>query len=312
MLATPRNHHHHLLLLNVLRGAAATVAATAAAALLCTPATADTLSGTSTVKAGGQATLEASLAEPRATCRLTLPPHNTISTVHPTRERIRWSWAVPRVTRSATWRMSVRCDAKTISYTIRVRGRAHAKAKRLYQGRIKVQRLGPPLTDTETTSAPENVPTQGNASMFALTYGQCTDWAYLKRPDIYDKRAANDPLENWSAWTWAEHGRAEGLSVDSAPRVGDIAVWPQSIGIPGHVAYIEAVQPQPPERLAPLPGQSPGESPGVRERGPIVTVSQMNAAGLPAADYRPNGAGGVYAISTFDTTGMGLEYIHQR
>jgi surface antigen len=82
------------------------------------------------------------------------------------------------------------------------------------------------------------------ANPFADSPGECVYWAVEARPDIWNDRSPNDPgRENWDAWTWAEHGRAEGLSVNGVPQPGDVAVWSQAqVGNSyGHVAYVEAV-----------------------------------------------------------------------
>jgi surface antigen len=126
--------------------------------------------------------------------------------------------------------------------------------------------------------------------MFPLSDGQCVDWAYLKRPDIYDERFSADPNTNWDADTWAGHAEAEGLAVDGSPRVGDIAVWPQSYGSPGAVAYVEAVE----------------------GNGASISVSAMDVSGAPSEDDAWDGPYEYYVFSITEPATMGLRFIHQR
>jgi hypothetical protein len=88
--------------------------------------------------------------------------------------------------------------------------------------------------------------------------GECTSWAYAKRPAIVDLtllrtlnvKSANGgvqvvaPLADWDAWLWAKNARKGGFAVGARPRAGAIVVWPRntdSAGPIGHVAYVERV-----------------------------------------------------------------------
>jgi hypothetical protein len=101
----------------------------------------------------------------------------------------------------------------------------------------------------------------------AYPWGQCTYYVGLVRPDIWNDRAPPtlDQPEDWDAWTWAEHARAEGLSVDGNPQPGDVIVYSrQAAGnSTGHVAIVDAVV---------------GTNRAGRDL--LVTISEMNAAGL--------------------------------
>ncbi|HET8978208.1 MAG TPA: CHAP domain-containing protein [Solirubrobacteraceae bacterium] len=102
-------------------------------------------------------------------------------------------------------------------------------------------------------------------------WGQCTYYAGLMRPDIWNDRAppAADPLyDDWDAWTWVEHARAEGLSVDGDPRPGDVMVYsrPAVGNAVGHVAIVDAV-----DRPDPATGNLE------------LTISEMNVDGLDDA-----------------------------
>jgi surface antigen len=125
------------------------------------------------------------------------------------------------------------------------------------------------------------------AILFPLGEGQCTSWAYFKRPDIYNNRSPADPILNWDADTWVGHAEAEGLVVDGNSRVGDIVAWPQSFGPPGHVAYVEAV-----------------------EASGAITISEMNTSGLPTEDYHQDSEGHTYEVETI--SGSGFQFIHSR
>jgi surface antigen len=101
-------------------------------------------------------------------------------------------------------------------------------------------------------------------------WGQCTYYAGLMRPDIWNDRAppSVDPLNDWDAWTWTAHAQAEGLSVDGSPRPGDAIVYSrQAVGNDtGHVAIVDAVN---------AIDRSTGD---VR-----ITISEMNLEGLDDA-----------------------------
>lgn len=60
------------------------------------------------------------------------------------------------------------------------------------------------------------------------------------------QQSGSDPdPSNWDAWTWANHARAEGLSVTTgSPQVGDIAVWSQQqvANTTGHVDEASTLQ----------------------------------------------------------------------
>lgn len=101
-------------------------------------------------------------------------------------------------------------------------------------------------------------------------WGQCTYYAGLMRPDIWNDRAppAADRQNRWDAWTWAGHARAEGLVVDGSPRPGDVMVWSRrAVGNDtGHVAIVDAVG---------------GADPVTGDLE--ITISEMNLDGLDDA-----------------------------
>jgi hypothetical protein len=86
--------------------------------------------------------------------------------------------------------------------------------------------------------------------------GECTAWAYSKRPGIVDLTVlrnlkvtpstgqATQRVANWDAWLWAANARKGGFAVGARPAVGAVAVWPRNTdgaGPVGHVAYVEKV-----------------------------------------------------------------------
>jgi surface antigen len=101
-------------------------------------------------------------------------------------------------------------------------------------------------------------------------WGQCTYYVGIMRADIWNDRAppSIDPVNDWDAWTWAGHARAEGLAVDGDPRAGDVMVWSrQAVGNDtGHVAIVDAVG---------APVSATGDL--------QVTISEMNLDGLDNA-----------------------------
>jgi len=102
-------------------------------------------------------------------------------------------------------------------------------------------------------------------------WAQCTYYAGLMRPDIWNDRAppSQDPLSaDWDAWTWAEHAQAEGLSVNGDPQPGDVMVYSRAAvgNATGHVAIVDAVG---------------GTDPSTGDL--LVTVSEMNVDGLDDA-----------------------------
>jgi surface antigen len=101
-------------------------------------------------------------------------------------------------------------------------------------------------------------------------WGQCTFYAGVMRPDIWNDRAppSADPVTSWDAWTWAGHARAEGLSVDGNPHAGDVMVWSRAAARDdtGHVAMVDAVH---------------GTDPATGDLE--ITISEMNVDGLDDA-----------------------------
>jgi surface antigen len=74
--------------------------------------------------------------------------------------------------------------------------------------------------------------------------GQCTHYAYQKRPDIVDQGYSQHGYLHWDAWRWAGQARKTGFSVDRKPRAGDIAVWQPGVGgagSKGHLAFVRSV-----------------------------------------------------------------------
>jgi hypothetical protein len=149
--------------------------------------------------------------------------------------------------------------------------------------------------------------------------GQCTEWAYLKRPDIVDTAVAKSGIAgDWNAWRWATIARGAGLSVGTQPAVGAIAVFPQGVGgagATGHVGYVEKVLPNGSYTLS---EQNFNGSPLLHYRivTPLAGVSFVYlqpGAPLPPANPKPSGqllsfrTAGTYRASALDATQVQIQ-----
>lgn len=270
-------------------------------------------SATSAVVPGGRVEVKLALHLPADTCRLQARSGRrwrTLSVVNPEQTSLEWSWRVAADARAATWHLRVACESEYWSSELRVHRRSHRpSALKLVAGSVRFRESGAalPSRPAESTGkgdeappsepAPSATPSEpGGGTIFSLAYGECTDWAYHERPDIYDDRSPQDSDSNWDAWTWAEHARLEGLTVNETPEVGAIAVWPISESSPiGHVAYVEVVNPA-----------------GDDGQGEII-VSEMNDAGVTQEEMRYYEGIWPYDIKPIqDPSGEDVSYIHQR
>jgi hypothetical protein len=129
-------------------------------------------------------------------------------------------------------------------------------------------------------------------------WGQCTYYAGLVRPDIWDNRAppSSDPLsDNWDAWTWVEHAQAEGLPVSGDPQPGDVMVYSRAAvgNETGHVAIVDAV------------GASGASSADLE-----LTISEMNVDGLDDASLGQGDTIAVLVPRSDLVPGM-IQFIHR-
>ena len=70
--------------------------------------------------------------------------------------------------------------------------------------------------------------------------GQCTQWAWSKRPDIHEAVVANTGYTSLgNASSWAARAEMVGYSVSNTPSAG--AIFQTSSGWYGHVGYVERV-----------------------------------------------------------------------
>ena len=69
--------------------------------------------------------------------------------------------------------------------------------------------------------------------------GQCTQWAWSKRPDIHEAAVAAGYRSLGNASSWARIAGAIGYNVDRNPSAG--AIFQTSSGYYGHVGYVESV-----------------------------------------------------------------------
>lgn len=200
--------------------------------------------------------------------------------------RVRYRFAIARAARPGRHTVTVRCDASSVAYRLIVRRGARKANGPLIAGRITALISGRPVEDDEAGREPLDEPagrgrerrpdplpsaaplpppkTSTDAPdvtriwldevkpLFEARSGECTQWAYEKRPDIVE-RAERMSIARWLdsrkpedryalamgiASAWADGARAAGLLVDRTPAVGALMVEP---GNPGHVAYVEAV-----------------------------------------------------------------------
>jgi surface antigen len=268
------------------------------------------LSSSGAVRAGHRASATAFLPPLTPSCELRAALGKRsirLAEAVPREPRIEWSWLVPAQARSAVWRLKLTCGSRKTSASLRVIGRARAPTLSLSTGRVRIRQYGASTPSKEV--APTETPSVGGGAaastapvlpsgggIFLLDDGSCTDWAYFKRPDIYDDRSPQDTNSDWDAWTWAEHARAENLRVDANPEVGAIAVWPISSGSPvGHVAYVEAI--------------------GSGEGGATISVSEMNSLSGTVRWLVVEGVSYPYEYETdmlSSLSALGVVYIHQR
>ena len=78
----------------------------------------------------------------------------------------------------------------------------------------------------------------------SFPYGQCTYWAYLKRPFVVDQTILETGASNWNGGYWALNAQVAGFKVGDRPAVGALAVWgpgEEGAGKDGHIAYVEKV-----------------------------------------------------------------------
>jgi hypothetical protein len=223
--------------------------------------------------------------------------------------RVRYRFTVARTARAGRHAVTVSCDGASAPYNLTVRRSARRTSGSLVAGRISALVSGRPVDDEEagwdpgdglegrrggrpvgrpaaqpvaqpapslppptiSPDAPEVSEIWLNEvkPLFEAKNGECTQWAYEKRPDVVE-RAERLNIARWLdsrrgpddrymlamalASAWADGARAAGLPVDQTPAVGAIMVEP---GNPGHVAYVEAV--------------------GADEFGEFFQVTEMNA-----------------------------------
>lgn len=128
----------------------------AVAALFCPNATASTLSGSHSVRAGAEAEINLELTSAFSRCQLLeTPSERVLSSVVPKLARIQWSWRVPTRDRSETWRLQVACDAQRYPFQIRVIARSRTGSlRKLARGAINVRQTGAELPTSVGASPP--------------------------------------------------------------------------------------------------------------------------------------------------------------
>ena len=164
---------------------------------------------------------------------------------------VKWSWRVQRRARIGKWVAFIRCaptrsalrGAPPLKVPLRVRGGNRRAASGLVtQGSMRVRYQAAAKFGAPGEGSGEVVGEGSGGNPFA--YGQCTYYAYERRPDIFiAARRAGVPNNHWHAYWWADNARKARIPVGEAPVVGAIAVFPAGYGgsSVGHVAYVEQV-----------------------------------------------------------------------
>jgi hypothetical protein len=228
--------------------------------------------------------------------------HVVLKTAFPTHAAVQWMWRVPSNAKAATWRLTTTCreeltgSVSTSSTKLKVTSRRRRGGSLVIAQTVRIRETGAllsaPTTDPNAGTQPTNpvipVPTDPGPAAPLLHWvtfpvGQCTYWAYLKRPDIVGNPRATP--YTWEAQNWGLYAAEEGYLVDTTPQVGDIVEF---TGV-DHLAYVESV------------------TPGVAGAEPTVVVSEMNYGPDPSATYFPDGHD-VRTLFAID----GLTFIHQR
>lgn len=186
---------------------------------------------------------------------------------------ITWTWRVAANSRTGTWLIRAACATATRTQTASV-------AFRVRRGGTRFKLASQLAVSRSATQAPSGGGAITAQGPNPFPQGQCTFWAYEKRPDIYD---GSSHSVSWDALHWADNARAAGFPVNGSPQVGDIVVFQpghQGAFGTGHLAYVEGVNPD-----------------------GSFSVTEMNANGNPTvtSSTRPSAAGD-----------PGIQFIHRR
>jgi surface antigen len=143
---------------------------------------------------------------------------------------------------AGTWRFAMRCRSgrggwsHTAHTSVRLRGSRGSGPLVGHRGpRIDPLQAGAPAhAGYGGVGAPPNP---------GFPDGQCTFWAFTKRPDIYWTSHNNGaPAGGWNAYKWATYAAKYGhFQEGGTPVVGSIMVEPAVGGDVGHVAYVDKV-----------------------------------------------------------------------
>ena len=186
---------------------------------------------------------------------------------------IAWSWRVPTASRTGRWVVRVLCTTSS-------RTQRGSSALRVRRGGARYKLAAVLSVSQSAAQAPPTGTAVAPQGPNPFPWGQCTFWAYEKRPDIFDQ---SSHAVSWEALRWADNARAAGFPVDGASRAGDIAVFQpghQGAFGTGHLAYVESVN---------------GNG--------SFNVSEMNANGNPNLTYATRPAPG---------GDPGIQFIHRR
>jgi hypothetical protein len=154
------------------------------------------------------------------------------------------TFIAPRHVRSGGWRLSARCRFPGVGWSrgastlIRVHGR-RGGAQPLVGARG-------PMLDALSPGGSAIIGFGGaGIPPDPFQNGECTYYAYEKRPDIYlqSVNGGGAPPNGWNAWNWALYAAKYGhFQEGSTPAVGALMAEPPSKSSSvGHVAYVTAV-----------------------------------------------------------------------
>ena len=186
------------------------------------------------------------------------------------RPHVDWRWRVPADAARGTWKAQVTCargagrsPALVQPLVVKPPAAAASHMRAAASMLVLAAAVEPGsgivapgslrVSTAVTSPAGQASPTGGQVSTTGagnphFEVGQCTWWADLKRPDIFQAAVAHGvpaggPSSPWDAWKWAQNARVGGLQTGSAPQAGAVAVFPQGSwrSSVGHVAYVESV-----------------------------------------------------------------------
>jgi surface antigen len=200
--------------------------------------------------AGSHAVFFVAIARP-ASCSLTFngPARRRAGPfrVRAARLHVQYSWRVPRNAAVGAWVAHLKCGSgKPLVQDFKVSGKRPKRGGTLVvPGSMHVgfSSSAPTLSEGPATQ----VAGLGGGNP-GFPYGQCTYWAWLNRPDIYEYAVAHgQPHGGWNGYVWATFAVAAGELTGSLPVAHALVTFEPGVygaaGGTGHIAYVEKVEP---------------------------------------------------------------------